>query len=303
MDKIKIGLPRAFTYYYFNDLWKIFFKELNIDFIESPPTNKKIISNGLKYANDEMCLSFKIYLGHIDYLKDKCDYILVPRVDNYGKDNQTCTNFLAAFDIINNLFETKILDYNINLEGHIDELDGFLRIGKLLKISRYNVIKAYNKAILETYKIKQNKIKKNMAKLENTGVKVLLVSHSYNTYDDYVGKQITTYLEEMGVTIIYSDMFDDKVTNELSYKLSDTIYFKYSKDIIGSIKLVQDKVDGIVFLSAFPCGLDSLVNELVMRKISKPYLNLVMDDVDSLTGIKTRIESFIDILEQRRQRN
>ena len=81
------------------------------------------------------------------------------------------------------------------------------------------------------------------------------------------------------------------------------IYFKYSKDIIGSIKLVQDKVDGIVFLSAFPCGLDSLVNELVMRKISKPYLNLVMDDVDSLTGIKTRIESFIDILEQRRQRN
>lgn len=303
MDKIKIGLPRAFTYYYFNDLWKIFFKELNIDFIESPPTNKEIISNGLKYANDEMCLSFKIYLGHIDYLKDKCDYILVPRVDNYGKDNQTCTNFLAAFDIINNLFETKILDYNINLEGRIDELDGFLRIGKLLKISRYNVIKAYNKAILETYKIKQNKIKKNMAKLENSGVKVLLVSHSYNTYDDYVGKQITTYLEEMGVTIIYSDMFDDKVTNELSYKLSDTIYFKYSKDNIGSIKLVQDKVDGIVFLSAFPCGLDSLVNELVMRKISKPYLNLVMDDVDSLTGIKTRIESFIDILEQRRQRN
>lgn len=303
MDKIKIGLPRAFTYYYFNDLWKIFFKELNIDFIESPPTNKEIISNGLKYANDEMCLSFKIYLGHIDYLKDKCDYILVPRVDNYGKDNQTCTNFLAAFDIINNLFETKILDYNINLEGRIDELDGFLRIGKLLKISRYNVIKAYNKAILETYKIKQNKIKKNMAKLENSGVKVLLVSHSYNTYDVYVGKQITTYLEEMGVTIIYSDMFDDKVTNELSYKLSDTIYFKYSKDNIGSIKLVQDKVDGIVFLSAFPCGLDSLVNELVMRKISKPYLNLVMDDVDSLTGIKTRIESFIDILEQRRQRN
>lgn len=303
MDKIKIGLPRAFTYYYFNDLWKIFFKELNIDFIESPPTNKEIISNGLKYANDEMCLSFKIYLGHIDYLKDKCDYILVPRVDNYGKDNQTCTNFLAAFDIINNLFETKILDYNINLEGHIDELDGFLRIGKLLKISRYNVIKAYNKAILETYKIKQNKIKKNMAKLENSGVKVLLVSHSYNTYDDYVGKQITTYLEEMGVTIIYSDMFDDKVTNELSYKLSDTIYFKYSKDNIGSIKLVKDKVDGIVFLSAFPCGLDSLVNELVMRKISKPYLNLVMDDVDSLTGIKTRIESFVDILEQRRQKN
>lgn len=303
MDKVKIGLPRAFTYYYFSDLWKIFFKELNIDYIESPPTNKEIISKGMSRANDEMCLSFKIYLGHIDYLKDKCDYILVPRIDNYGKSNQTCTNFLAAFDIINNLFETKILDYNINLEGNSNELDGFLRIGKLLNKSRYDVIKAYNKAILDTYKIKQNKIKKNIKALENDGLKVLLVSHSYNTYDAYIGKQITDYLEEMGVTIIYSDMFDDKETNKLAYKLSDTIYFKYSKDNIGSIKLVQDKIDGIIFLSAFPCGLDSLVNELVMRKINKPYLNLIMDESYSLTGIKTRIESFVDILEQRRQKN
>lgn len=303
MDKVKIGLPRAFTYYYFSDLWKIFFKELNIDYIESPPTNKEIISKGMSRANDEMCLSFKIYLGHIDYLKDKCDYILVPRIDNYGRSNQTCTNFLAAFDIINNLFETKILDYNINLEGNNNELDGFLRIGKLLDKSRYDVIKAYNKAILDTYKIKQNKIKKNIKALENDGLKVLLVSHSYNTYDAYIGKQITDYLEEMGVTIIYSDMFDDKETNKLAYKLSDTIYFKYSKDNIGSIKLVQDKIDGIIFLSAFPCGLDSLVNELVMRKINKPYLNLIMDESYSLTGIKTRIESFVDILEQRRQKN
>lgn len=303
MDKVKIGLPRAFTYYYFSDLWKIFFKELNIDYIESPPTNKEIISKGMSRANDEMCLSFKIYLGHIDYLKDKCDYILVPRIDNYGKSNQTCTNFLAAFDIINNLFETKILDYNINLEGNSNELDGFLRIGKLLNKSRYDVIKAYNKAILDTYKIKQNKIKKNIKALENDGLKVLLVSHSYNTYDTYIGKQITDYLEEMGVTIIYSDMFDDKETNKLAYKLSDTIYFKYSKDNIGSIKLVQEKIDGIIFLSAFPCGLDSLVNELVMRKINKPYLNLIMDESYSLTGIKTRIESFVDILEQRRQKN
>ena len=303
MDKVKIGLPRAFTYYYFSDLWKIFFKELNIDYIESPPTNKEIISKGMSRANDEMCLSFKIYLGHIDYLKDKCDYILVPRIDNYGRTNQTCTNFLAAFDIINNLFETKILDYNINLEGNNNELDGFLRIGKLLNKSRYDVIKAYNKAILDTYKIKQNKIKKNIKALENDGLKVLLVSHSYNTYDAYIGKQITDYLEEMGVTIIYSDMFDDKETNKLAYKLSDTIYFKYSKDNIGSIKLVQDKIDGIIFLSAFPCGLDSLVNELVMRKINKPYLNLIMDESYSLTGIKTRIESFVDILEQRRQKN
>ena len=61
----------------------------------------------------------------------------------------------------------------------------------------------------------------------------------------------------------------------------------------------MDKIDGVVFLSSFPCGPDSLVNELVIRRINKPYINLIIDDLDSLTGIETRLESFIDILEQK----
>lgn len=44
--------------------------------------------------------------------------------------------------------------------------------------------------------------------------------------------------------------------------------------------------------------MDSLANELVMRKINKPYLNLVIDDLDASGGINTRIESFVDIIEQ-----
>ena len=68
----------------------------------SPETNKEILDLGLKHSTDEMCLSLKNYIGHVAYLKDKCDYILIPRIDNYGIDNQTCTNFLAIYDIINN---------------------------------------------------------------------------------------------------------------------------------------------------------------------------------------------------------
>ena len=37
---------------------------------------------------------------------------------------------------------------------------------------------------------------------------------------------------------------------------------------------------------------------LVLRKIDKPYLNLVIDDLDSLSGVETRLESFVDIIEQ-----
>ena len=42
-----------------------------------------------------------------------------------------------------------------------------------------------------------------------------------------------------------------------------------------------------------------MVNELIIRKIKLPYLNIIIDDLNSLSGIETRIESFIDIIEQK----
>ena len=299
MDKIKVGMPRSLNYYYFGDMWDFFFSKLGVDIVKSPPTNKEIVNRGVMKANDEMCLSLKVYLGHVDYLKDKCDYILIPRIDNYGTNNQTCTNFLALYDIVNNLFDVKIIDYNIDTNHGLDEFDGFLKIGKVLGKNNVDIIKSYEFA---KNKVNEKRKKDNLLelkKLDSNKKKVLMIAHSYNLYDEYIGTPITKYFEELGVDIIFADKFDSKVTNDLANKLSKNIYFKYSKESIGAIPLTYDKIDGIVFLSTFPCGLDSLVNELIIRKIDKPYLNLVIDDMDSLTGTKTRIESFVDILEQK----
>lgn len=298
MDKIKIGIPRALSYYYFGSKWEKFFEILNIEIIKSPPTDKNIVEAGNMLANDEMCLPLKIYLGHVDYLKDKCDYILIPRIDNYGTFDQTCTNFLAIYDIVNNLFDVKIIDYNIDINNDQDELNGFLKIGKILGIEKESVVKVYNKCKEYSDDLEKNLIKENNNKLNDSRKKILLVAHKYTIYDDYIGQPVINYLNELGVDIIYSDRFCTKLTNKLAYNLSKNIYFKYPKESIGAIELVKGSIDGIIFFTTFPCGLDSLVNELVMRKIDKPYLNLIVDDMDSLTGIKTRLESFVDILEQ-----
>ena len=56
-----------------------------------------------------------------------------------------------------------------------------------------------------------------------------------------------------------------------------------------------------LYLSTFPCGPDALVNELVLRKVtSKPSLNIVLDEQDARAGLYTRLESFIDILNQKK---
>jgi len=299
MDKIKIGIPRSLYYYYYGKLMISFFKALDFEVVLSPKTNKEIMDLGIKYSNDEMCLSLKNYIGHIAYLKDKVDYIVIPRIDNFNTSNQTCTNFLSLYDIVNNLFEVKILNYNIDFNNRENEYKGFIKMGLELDKPKEEVKVAYNRAKIYSMNYKERLIRNNMSKLMSKKIKILLVGHPYNLYDMMIGSPIIKYLEKNNIEIIYSNLFDENKCSKLSKNLSKELYFKYNKENIGSIEIAKTMVDGIIFLTTFPCGPDSLVNELVMRKINLPHIQLIIDDLDSDVGLETRLESFLDILKER----
>lgn len=284
MSRITIGIPKALPYYYLNDFWESFFSNLDVDLVYSCDTNNEIIERGERYANDEMCLSLKVYLGHIDYLKDKCDYLLIPRIEDYGNRNQMCTNFLALYDLVNNLFDVHILNYNISSKE--DELKSLIKMGEEIDISEEDIKKAYKKSI---------KLKTDSKKSDQDNL--LIVAHPYVVYDESIGKPIINMLNKYPYNIIYSDCFDAEKCNINGSILSPNLYWKYPKENIGSI-LMTPNLKGIIFLSSFPCALDSLVNEYIIRRVDKPYLNIIIDNIDSLTGIETRIESFMDIVTQ-----
>ncbi len=293
---MKIGIPRSLFYYYYGDIWKDYLDYLNIKYVISPLTNKEIMENGEAIANDEMCLSLKNYLGHIDYLKDKCDYILVPRISNFNSNNQMCTNFWAAYDIVKNLFDIKILHYNIDFEKNYSIKKAFYNIGKNLKKTKLQIYKAYRYTMKNYKRRKKNNHEIMLNKLNSKKTKILIISHPYNLYDEMIGKDIIKYLNKNDIELLYSDKFDYDITNKLSKKISKDLYFKSSKDNLGSIVLCNDRIDGIIFISSFPCALDSLANEIAFRKLKKPYLNLVIDSNTSFAGLETRLESFIDVL-------
>lgn len=293
---MKIGIPRALFYYLEGDIIITFLKKLNIDVVLSPKTNKKIIEDGIKYSPDEMCLSAKNYIGHVNYLKDKCDYILVPRIDNYYTFNQTCTNFLALRDIINNVFNVNILDYNIDLNNKQTLKKGLFMIAKKLGKKHKDINYSYHYAVNKHKKDRKLLTRINMEKLNSEDKKILLISHNYNTYDELIGKPIIELFKKQGIEIIYSDLFDKTLCRKLSENISKDLYWKYSKETIGSFEIVKNRIDGVVFLSTFPCGLDSLVNELLILKLDLPYLNIVIDEMYAENGLETRVESFADII-------
>lgn len=299
--KIKIGLPKGLLYYYYKDLWIYFFKYLDCTTVESINSNKKILEEGEKLVLDESCLSLKLFLGHASYLKDKCDYILVPRIFSVKKNEGVCTNFSCLYDLTNNVLDdVNILNYNIDLTTRDSELLGFLKIGRDLGFSYIKSYKAYKFAKKKSLELREEKEKFQEEKLKNNNLKILLAGHPYNLYDELIGKQITKYLEKENITVLYSDRVNSSLIDSLCSKLSTDIYWTYSKEVVASIEYYKDEVDGIIMLSSFPCGPDSLSNDLISRRVKNlPILSLLFEDLNSDVGLLTRLESFCDILKQK----
>jgi len=164
---------------------------LNCNIILSPETTKEILDLGEKYSIDESCLSSKIYLGHVAYLNNKCDYILIPRIDNYGKKEKVCVKFNALYDIVKNLFpEEKYLTYNIDKNKFKIEFIEFIKMGLIINKNFFKIVISY---LISKRKQKQKEYIDNITqerKLNNDNIKVLIVAHPYNIYDKYLSSNI-----------------------------------------------------------------------------------------------------------------
>jgi predicted nucleotide-binding protein (sugar kinase/HSP70/actin superfamily) len=63
----------------------------------------------------------------------------------------------------------------------------------------------------------------------------------------------------------------------------------------------SDFIDGIIYVACFGCGPDSLVGEIIERKVkSKPFMLITIDEHTGEGGLVTRLEAFCDMLRRRR---
>lgn len=208
-----------------------------------------------------------------------------------------CTNFNALYDLVNNLFDIDIVNYNIDLTTNNYKLPAFLKLGESLGFSYIKSYKAYKYAEKISLMKRLKNEKEQQQVLKNNNIKILLAGHPYNVYDNLVGKTVVDFLRKNNVGILYSNKIDHKIIDSECEQLSTDIHWTHSKEVVASVNYYKDKVDGIIMISSFPCGPDSLSNELISRKVKNiPIITLIFEDLNSEAGIITRLESFLDIL-------
>ncbi len=310
MDQIEkkkspvIGLPRGLLYHRYKTLWQTFFNALGYEVKISEPTNRAVIDEGARLAPDESCLSYKIFVGHVSSLIGKCDYIFIPRVATLGRNLEMCVRFEALYDMTACIFrqsDQKFLTCNVDEAKGIEEEDGFIELGKSLGFSYKEAKKAYNQAAKAQQQQYNQEVKQQEKLYKSDELKILVVGHSYILEDPFVGGMVLKGLRDLDTLPIRADITDRQSAVKKSPQLTPTCRWVMSRELVGSIIEHRNKVDGIVLVSAFPCGPDSMINDVLVRSIKDiPVLQLVMDSQTGTAGIQTRLESFVDIIRMKK---
>ena len=295
-----IGIPGGLMIHRDGVLWKNFFEQLGFHCVTSRKSDRQILEQGTARAVDETCLPFKMYLGHVMELMGKCDAVFIPRMGGFKTREKMCTRYEALPDLVKNIFRDEqipVLTVSYDWYDRTTEEKVYLELGDKLGKTKKETKKAYifakkqQEAWLKSREKAQNQL------MEKEGTKVVLAGHPYVLHDAYMGGELARILEKMGASVLYTDYVDRDSALKKSYDFSRVMPWLINREIIGALMALRKKADGIVLVSAYPCGPDALVNDMLIRRIKDlPVLSLTLDAQSGTAGVETRIESFIDII-------
>lgn len=293
-----IGLPKGLMYWKYGVIVETFLDELKVDYIVSPDTNRNILDRGVNTCVDDACLPVKVFHGHVDWLKERCDVIITPRIMKVTEREFICPKFCGIVEMLKNSIEglPQLVEEPLSMISESDIFRWFHRIGKLAGCNKNSIERAYAKAI-NTYKSMNKGI-------EDTGYKhkVALIGHPYNIYDTYCNMNIWKKLNRLGAGVITEEKVSSNLIEEKAKALFKRPFWNFAKNSYGaSISLYEEgKIDGIIYISSFACGIDSIVIELIKEYVGDfPFMVLKIDEHTGEAGTDTRLEAFCDMLERR----
>lgn len=311
VDVRRVGIPRALLYYRYGIAWRTFFEQLGREVVLDEPSDRGTLEVGDRLSVDECCLASKLFLGHVSALIDAgVDAVFVPSLMGYGRFDTFCTKFQALPDLAANAFAVAGKPVRI-ISLRIDELRGeteeaaFKGLAARFGASRKEAARAYKAARAaqrsydEAMAREQEKLVKSLGKLPaaERPLTILVAAHPYVSHDPFVGGVVEDALRDLGACVLFADETDRARVLKRSYEFSHSIPWIVNRELIGSILMLHEHIDGIVLMSAYPCGPDSMADDAIERCIKgKPILTLTVDAQAGTAGVETRVESFVDIL-------
>ena len=316
---MRIGVPRGLLFYRYFPLWETFFEALGIEVIVSTPTSEATVRNGSRLLPGDLCLPVKIYFGHIESLKEKADFLFIPRYISIEPNAYMCPKLIGLPDMVQCAIDSlpPLIDFPIDWRTYRTEAEKifYRKVGKIFSKHREKVEKAYSmgmerqgrfRSLLqkgfsfeEALHLSRSEDVPETPK-EDGRVRLGVIGRPYYTYDPFLRRSIVEQIEERGYRLLMMETLSEEEIEKSVETFRKRIYWSFGKEIVGSaIIYAQEKsIRGIVNLASFGCGQDSFNFEMIQNTIKGkiPILSLIFDEHLSAIGFSTRIEAFLEMV-------
>ena len=332
---MKVGVPRALSYYRYFPLWKTLLEGIGAEVVVSRPTGKRLLEDGVRHCVDDICVPVKLYYGHLMDLAGRCDRVFVSRLVSIEKaenDTYTCPKLIGLPDMIKSSLEDlpPMVEFVVDIQNRSIKSSA-RELGSELGAPAATVRKALAEALVvqERYDAELQRgltPEEGMKKVlgNGNGVKaggdsgeprkparerdlnIALVGHEYLIHDHFISHDLPARLHRLGANVSYTTQVpQDVIDRELGRY--GGISWSYEKELLGSAShfLGRGDIDGVMMVIGFACGPDSIIGEIIAREViteaSPPLTTLVLDEHTGEAGFVTRIEAFLDMLTRRQE--
>lgn len=328
MMSLRIGIPRALLYYRYFPLWNTFFRELGGRVVVSRPSTRKVLEEGFKYADDDVCIPIKMVFGHVLSIKDKVDYLFIPRFLSDSKKGYCCPMLAGLPEMI----KYSVPELPPMLDPFVDERYRGTRLskalsnaGRKLKVGPLLIRRAYTKArglhdqfqcrmrdggsipaLINAFEANGCFPEKPMTeKREDESLKIGVVGHPYSLHDALLNFDLFKRLKEAKASMYTQERVHLRIIDYHLQGLKKDIYWTLGREILGAAFHFLDSkvVDGLIYITCFSCGIDSMIEPLVgfrAKGKDSPYMALMIDEHTGIGGLVTRLEAFLDTVRRRK---
>ena len=318
---MRVGIPRALLYYTHYPFWAQLLRGLGAEVVLSGVTTQKSLERGLKTAEDETCLPVKVAFGHLENLRDRVDYLLLPVHVSLEPGRYMCPKIIGLTDMVRHSLSDlpPILRPMVNLHESEEELRaGLWPLAEALGANRAKLavaLAAAQAAQAEFRRLVEDGWWPDQAlrRLEGRPAEppvagrwqVGVVGHSYLSADGHTSQNLLRRLGEMGVGTVVSDAVPPAVIDAETRHLPKDLFWTLGRRLLGAGLHFAKRADlsGVIYLTAFSCGSDSMVEPFIQgaaQAAGRPFLSLTVDEHTAEAGLITRLEAFVDMVERRR---
>ncbi len=292
---MKIGIPGGLLYYRYEPFIRTFFNELNVCAEYSTMSSKEVLDLVARNCVDEACLPMKVFHGHAAKLGKTCDYIVVPRFMNCEFGESICPKFRGLPELVES--GTGITNQIFTEPMYLDDrkkIQKVLRKGcRKFGVPDFKTEKAFQAAT-------ENQRNTSFG-INDSGYRqrVFLAGHPYNIYDSFANLNLVQKLHDLDIGIITEEWVSrTEMMDELDGLIKRPYWFFFIHNFAPALALIKKKeIDGIVYVSSFCCGTDSVTIDMIRNRIGNfPFLVLKIDEQTGEAGYNTRLEAFQEVL-------